>query len=303
MKTKHFILLAIIALSVTPGASAQEFHPFTQEEAQGQFNSHKHHMCEQLTDDQKALLDDLNKTHFKSQQVLRLEMNVLKAEQKALLEKESPDVKAIEKKVDEMAKLKAQMAKAKAAHMVELKKVLPEKHFGLMHHGDHQKGKDRNFTANKSHGPKGMRGNRNFGKQDNQHQYGRERVARFRQGDNGGRNGRMERAKGLQKPAMSADDRAAVKQLMEPVIKSIRENKNQRDILKAKQRLLMVADEVDLKSVNKNIDEIAKLEAAIMKEHIKARISLKDKLPLGYGHQFGMKLNRSKDLRGQGRHR
>ncbi|MBI9033333.1 MAG: Spy/CpxP family protein refolding chaperone [Bacteroidales bacterium] len=77
-----------------------------------------------LTDDQKAQIETLRLSQQQSMLETRNQLDVLHAELKVLTTAENADMKAIDKKAEEIGALKTKMAKQRLAHKQEVRKIL-----------------------------------------------------------------------------------------------------------------------------------------------------------------------------------
>ncbi len=77
-----------------------------------------------LTDDQKAQIERMHLTLKKDTSVLKAQLGVKKAELKGLLLKDTPDVKAIDQKMNEVTGLKKEIMQKRINHIIELRKIL-----------------------------------------------------------------------------------------------------------------------------------------------------------------------------------
>jgi Spy/CpxP family protein refolding chaperone len=79
-----------------------------------------------LSDAQKTEIKKLRTAHLKEIQQLKNQMEIKRAELKALQTAEKPDMDAINKKIDERAALRVQIEKEAAAHKQAVRTVLTE---------------------------------------------------------------------------------------------------------------------------------------------------------------------------------
>ncbi|MGE0076646.1 MAG: Spy/CpxP family protein refolding chaperone [Bacteroidales bacterium] len=79
-----------------------------------------------LTDDQKQKINDLRVKHIKEVTPLKNEMGEKKARLRTLESVDKPDLNAINKTIDEMASIRAQIMKKNAAHRVEVASLLTD---------------------------------------------------------------------------------------------------------------------------------------------------------------------------------
>jgi len=102
----------------------------------------------ELTDEQKTKIEALRLDQQKKMLPLKNELGEKEARMKTLSTAEVADMKAINSLIDEMAVIKTKMAKDRAAHHQEIRKILtPEQRIKFdLHRGEmrHQKHGDRN---------------------------------------------------------------------------------------------------------------------------------------------------------------
>ena len=342
MKTKQIIPLTLgLLLTGSLIVQAQDHRPlnpnrgaekgFMSGQGRGQ-NFRATHFANgvQLTDEQKATLESLQEEHAKEVKNLRLEIEAKQAKQKTLVETVNPDSKMIDKNIDEIAKLEAQLAKSSVAFRVEVKKILPEgrrigngkgfrdgQGFGpgkmngangnrplakgnanISGHGNGQgsgRGNDRHLRQGNGQGlgfGNGYQPNRGMAMKGNcmgagcqgngmgMHT-GMAQGQNFRggmKGKNGGFAGhgnamRQGGGKGM-KFTLSNETKDLMQKNMLEVSAQTRDLRNQMNELHVKQKTLLSEDNVNLKDVNKNIDEIAKLKAKVMKVKVNARLNV-----------------------------
>ncbi len=105
-----------------------------------------------LTDDQKAKLEDLQLEHQKAMLPLRTELQSKMASLRLLQTEERPDLKKIDQLIDDTQTLRSKMQKARVRHHLEIRNILtPEQ----------QKKFDRRLLM--APGMRGMAGGRYFG--------------------------------------------------------------------------------------------------------------------------------------------
>jgi len=153
MKIKNLnfaILLLAIALSTV---SSDLFAQRGQGKQMNREAGHEHFMGKQghgmhqripgITDEQQEKMKTLRTKHMKEMTTFRNNLDIKRAELKALQTADNADMKAINKKIDEMGSIKTQMAKKRAAHRQEVRSMLSDdqKVFFDAHAGKHRKGK------------------------------------------------------------------------------------------------------------------------------------------------------------------
>jgi len=92
-----------------------------------------------LTDQQQSTIDSLTVIHLKEMKTLRNEMGEKEARLKTLTSADNADMAAINKSIDEISVLKANMAKKREAHRQSVRGMLNEKQrlYFDTHHGSH----------------------------------------------------------------------------------------------------------------------------------------------------------------------
>lgn len=115
-----------------------------------------------LTDDQKATLDELRTEHFKEMKQFRLDMNVISAKQKSVMAEDNIDQKAADQLINEKTALINKQMKSKVAHIAAVKEVLNDEQLMALEQriGKHQQGQKM-----RAHRPGQFNGRRNFNKQ------------------------------------------------------------------------------------------------------------------------------------------
>lgn len=335
MKTKQILaLLTLIIFSGSMMLSAKDFRhqnkngkrnsgEFTQQNVRGQqFRDIQLERFTELTDGEKENLKNLREAHQKNAKSMQLELQALKAAQKTMVESSDPEVKAIEKNVDQIARLEAQLKKETVAFRLEVKKILPVDYKPL-------RGRQINkrFAQAGPRGQKGIPGVRGQGQRagNGQGQGSKTKQGAFAgqgngqrkgnglQGPNAGQrdgignlkgqgrranmaqglNGRGNREDGrrgfrnaqngpkqgngrggVQALSLSDETKALLEKSNLNVSAENRDLRNQMHELQIKQKSLMSQEEVSLKSVNKTIDEMAKLKAQTMKNRVLAEVDM-----------------------------
>lgn len=79
-----------------------------------------------LSEEQKAAIKEIKIQGEKEAKPLKYKLNELKARQQTLINEDKPDMKAINSNIDEMTKIKNQLAKIKAKERVEVLSKLTE---------------------------------------------------------------------------------------------------------------------------------------------------------------------------------
>ena len=77
-----------------------------------------------LTEDQKTDIKKLRTEHRKEVQQIKNQMDIKRAELKALQTAENPDIAAINKKIEERSALRTDLEKKSAAHKQDVRKLL-----------------------------------------------------------------------------------------------------------------------------------------------------------------------------------
>jgi Spy/CpxP family protein refolding chaperone len=125
MKTVKIILvISLIAFLNTGYAQPQE--RYRQQRSGQQEFRHRGPAGLNLSDEQKAKAQELRLNMQKSALPVRNKLGENQAKMRTLTTAESPDMKAINKLIDENAKLKADLEKLRAANHQEFRKMLSE---------------------------------------------------------------------------------------------------------------------------------------------------------------------------------
>jgi len=114
------LLIGTVALLGSLSAVAQPYGPVG-EPGMGMLHLFK---ALELTKDQRAKIADLRLQFAKETLPIRNELGVKSLELKGLMNADEPNQKAIEAKIDEIAKLKATLQKKRVAHRLAVLKVL-----------------------------------------------------------------------------------------------------------------------------------------------------------------------------------
>jgi len=77
-----------------------------------------------LSDEQRTTLDKLRLDYFKKKYPLKAKKQLLKTELALLLTQDSPNMGAINKKIDELVDLKRELLRLRAEHKIEVRKLL-----------------------------------------------------------------------------------------------------------------------------------------------------------------------------------
>ncbi|MBN2349390.1 MAG: Spy/CpxP family protein refolding chaperone [Bacteroidales bacterium] len=122
MKTQNRVLLKISLVTLLLGAflwiSAQPGP------GRGAGWTDQCRMLPDLTEEQQVQLNDLRIAHLKEMAPLRNQLNEKKAHLQTLSTVENPDMKSINKTIDEMGSIKTQMMKNRAAHQQQVRNLL-----------------------------------------------------------------------------------------------------------------------------------------------------------------------------------
>lgn len=152
MKTsKNYIRLMLVAVMAitTIGLQAQPGpNPEGPKGPRGMQEKHRGNFIPDLTEDQKAQMKELHIANKKETSMLMLDIEEKRIQLKKLLAVESPDMKAVENKLDEIFELKKKAALLKIKNHQEVRNLLTDdqkvvldmkmKHVRKMdfHHGD-----------------------------------------------------------------------------------------------------------------------------------------------------------------------
>jgi Spy/CpxP family protein refolding chaperone len=86
----------------------------------------REHFIPNLSPEQQTQIQELRTKHLKEVTPLRNELNEKRARLQTLQSAEKPDMNAINKTIDEMAQIKANIIKKKAAHRAEISSLLTD---------------------------------------------------------------------------------------------------------------------------------------------------------------------------------
>jgi Spy/CpxP family protein refolding chaperone len=107
-----------------------------------------------LTEDQQEQINTLRTEHWNEMDEFRTDMRILRAEMKDLTSGSDYDVKAADKKIEEISEMKEKMMKAQLNHRDEVRSLLTDEQ--KVFFDKHHPGKGNGFG--KGHGPRGHRG-------------------------------------------------------------------------------------------------------------------------------------------------
>lgn len=129
----------------------------------------RYHRIPNLTEAQQKKIDDLMVKHLKEVTPLRNELLEKEARLNTLESADKPDMNAINKTIDEIAALKAQIMKKRVAHRTEVAALLTDEQRVFFNANRHRMGKGDGFgngkRRNRAHGY-GMGYNRNCMQRD-----------------------------------------------------------------------------------------------------------------------------------------
>lgn len=300
MKTKHYLSIALgLFICSSLITSAQDFKPFNHDSQEHMLGHRQEHrgpdfMADPtISDEQKTQLKEMHELHVADVKSISVKLEALKAKQKTLVESASPDIKAVEKNIDEIAKTQAALEKLKVAHHVEFKKIVPnmgKKHLsqgmrkGMAPHSDvacngegHNNGmRGRGERGGMQNGKTSGSEHKQMGMAERRHAEGRMKANRHNS-ERGQMKAHSHNAS-VKGNFVSEDTKALIKENMIATSASTRDLKNKLNELHVAQKALFIKDDVDIKAVNKTIDEVAKLRAQIMKIETKAKLDLLAKL-------------------------
>ena len=121
LKKLPLVILLSIFVFAAPLANAQK-------DCQGtKVNSNKiESVISDLSDQQKEDINKLRTAHIKEAQQLKNQIDIKRAELKALQQVENPDMDAINKKIEERAALRTDLEKKTATHRQSVRKILTD---------------------------------------------------------------------------------------------------------------------------------------------------------------------------------
>ena len=127
-------LLSILLFAFSTVTFAQHGHGHTEKKHASKTTKHasgknKLHMfspvwMHTLSDEQKLAVDKMHLEVAKVEKLLRAQMKTTKMELNLLAVTDSPDMDAINKKIDEIAALKTKIMRNRFAHIVEMREAL-----------------------------------------------------------------------------------------------------------------------------------------------------------------------------------
>ena len=126
MKTKQFfVTTAILAIMLTAATTSN-----AQPNDRAKMDASKPLICDQkipgLTDEQKAKMKDLRVAHMKEVTPVKNLLEEKKARLNTLTSADKSDMNEINKTIDEIAKLKADLMKARVNHQMKVKALLTD---------------------------------------------------------------------------------------------------------------------------------------------------------------------------------
>jgi len=145
IKNLSLLVLLSVFVLVSPKAKAQK------SEAKPAANGIERIITD-LSDKQKDDINTLRTAHIKEAQQLKNQMDIKRAELKALQQVDNPDMDAINKKIEERAALRTDLEKKTASFKQDVRKVLTEEqrveydknskkgHHGKAHNCGHKQG-------------------------------------------------------------------------------------------------------------------------------------------------------------------
>ncbi|WP_347839069.1 periplasmic heavy metal sensor [uncultured Draconibacterium sp.] len=131
MKTRILTLTLIAIFFLSFGAMAQKTEnrkrlPQQRQMMADRTDKAREQFKDFFTEEQQEQMKELRLETAKKMQPLRNELNELEARQQTLSTAESADMKAIEKNIDQMAKIKADMQKIRARQHQEIRSMLSD---------------------------------------------------------------------------------------------------------------------------------------------------------------------------------
>lgn len=105
-----------------------------------------------LTEDQETQIKTLHDDFYAERTELKADLAIKRAEKHKLMIADDPDVKAINAKIDEMAKLRTQMQKERAAMHIAMKDILTDEQVSVWESKMHKRGHYNSGRHNNSKG-------------------------------------------------------------------------------------------------------------------------------------------------------
>lgn len=124
---KSFAMLFILLMAVLAYSQEKQVEVKVIKEGPGRMEMRPHHRVHamlELTEEQEKAFQKLALAQEKELLPIRSELEKLKGELRLLKAEDTPDLKAIEKKIDEIAQVKVRMQKIREKYFVERKKLL-----------------------------------------------------------------------------------------------------------------------------------------------------------------------------------
>lgn len=124
---KPALLVALVMLSVNPEAFAQKgCHQKSGQGNPGHKGACIHAELPDLSEEQQVKIKELKTAHMKAMLEHKNELNEKNARLKTLQTAENVEMNKINKVIEEIGSIKTEMAKKKAAHHQEIRKLLTE---------------------------------------------------------------------------------------------------------------------------------------------------------------------------------
>jgi Spy/CpxP family protein refolding chaperone len=222
-----------------------------------------------MSDEQRESLKKIHDTYGSELKTVQLRIAELRAAQKTLIESSTPDVKAIEKNIDQIVSLEKESASKKMAMHLEVKKQFPDAPLQLRDFSNQHRKEMGNRTPGKNQhaAPMNERG-RKMAFEHNK------KARKF----NGKHNSQLQHNEKVKPTGQKLKMHADIPAQHLALSASTRELRNKLGELQAKQHTLMANANPDMKAIGKNLEQIADLKGNIMKIHAKAQIEMLAKM-------------------------
>ena len=266
MKTRAQLLVIGLAL-VSSLAIAQPFGSNRGEMGKGQRNGESRNI--KMSDEQRESLKKIHNTYANEFKSLQLQIAELKAVQKTLMESSAPDIKKIEKNIDQIVSLEKDAASKKLALHLEVKKQFPDLPLQLRGFSNQHPKEMGNPTPGKNQhaAPMNERGRKMaFEHNKKTRKFNGKHDSKLQHNEKVKPNGQKTKTK----PVNAAQHLA--------LSASTRELRNKLGELQAKERTMLATENPDMKAIGKIMDQIADVKGEIMEIHAKAHIDMLSKM-------------------------
>ncbi|MCG8582069.1 MAG: hypothetical protein MI866_19240 [Bacteroidales bacterium] len=229
-----------------------------------------------LTDEQKDYIKQ-ERVKFQSEiQVDRNKLGELTAQKRTLETTEPVNQKNLDKVLAEINTVKTNMAKKKVRHQQAIKSQLNDEQLVAFEQFVSNKGR----RMGKGHGPEGRRNFDCSGNADCPQMQGRKKGHRGNaQGNMNSKQGQGRRGYGRNSKYMLSEElQEQLKTARLDLMKQQQPLNNQLNELKAQYKSITYGKEIDLKKVDKNLDEQASLQLKLAKMRSKHKLAIRSKL-------------------------